>query len=208
MFTYYTVPTGMLKTNCYVLVAENSTDAVLIDPGDGYKVLTSFLAQKGLKAKCILLTHCHVDHSLSCEAFKADGVEVYAGINEQRLLKDPSLNGSDLFRIKYSTSADRLVSDGEIISVCGIELKVIETPGHTEGGVCYYSEEAETVFSGDTLFEGSVGRTDLPTGSMSALNNSVVNKLFLLPDNTEVLPGHGGKTAIGPEKEYNPFVSV
>lgn len=206
MFNYYTVPTGMLRTNCYVLTAEGSTDAVLVDPGDGYKVLTSFLVQKGLTAKCILLTHCHVDHSLSCEAFKADGVEVYAGEKEQRLLQNPSLNGSDLFRISYSTSADKLVSDGESINVCGIELKVIETPGHTEGGVCYYSEEQGVLFAGDTLFEGSVGRTDLPTGSMSALNASIVNKLFLLPDDTEVLPGHGGRTYIGQERAYNPFV--
>ena len=122
------------------------------------------------------------------------------------MLEYPNLNQSPGFGVPYSTKADILVSDGDELKVGDVTLKFIHTPGHTEGGMCIYVKEAKALFSGDTLFRQSIGRTDFPGGSYKEIMDSIRKKLFLLPDDTNVFPGHMGMTSIGFEKENNPFV--
>ena len=139
---------------------------------------------------------------------EACGAPVYASALERDLLEDPQLNGSADVGRPCSVTADRYLIDGEKVTAAGMTMRVISTPGHTEGGCCYYFDADETggapiLISGDTLFEGSVGRTDLPTGDMQDLVESIRTKLYVLPDETEVYCGHGGSTSIGYEKKYN-----
>ena len=122
------------------------------------------------------------------------------------MLENPNLNQSPGFGVPYSTKADILVSDGDELKVGDVTLKFIHTPGHTEGGMCIYVKEAKALFSGDTLFRQSIGRPDFPGGSYKEIMDSIRKKLFLLPDDTNVFPGHMGTTSIGFEKENNPFV--
>ena len=126
--------------------------------------------------------------------------------DEEAMLENPNLNQSPGFGVPYSTKADILVSDGDELKVGDVTLKFIHTPGHTEGGMCIYVKEAKALFSGDTLFRQSIGRTDFPGGSYKEIMDSIRKKLFLLPDDTNVFPGHMGMTSIGFEKENNPFV--
>ena len=134
------------------------------------------------------------------------GVKIYAAENEANVLQDMHLNLSQMFGIPCKVAADVLLKDGEVCTVENMSFQVITTPGHTEGSCSFYFEEDDCLISGDTLFEGSVGRTDFPTGSMSVLVRSIKQKLFKLPDATTVYPGHGGATTIGWEKSNNPFI--
>ena len=133
---------------------------------------------------------------------------MYACEAERELLKNPRMNVSEQAGRACSTYADIYVKDGQELELAGIKIRVIATPGHTEGGCCYYVEEAGILIAGDTLLQESVGRTDFPTGSMSTLVHSVQDKLFVLPDDTKVYPGHGDSTTIGHEKRYNPFCAI
>lgn len=210
---------GAYQTNCYFLYHDKSQDVIVFDPGDKGANIYNALRRNGFKVKAILLTHGHFDHiwglnelrdavNAAAESDGLEPVQVYACERERELLKDVRLNVSDQAGRPCSTYADVYVKDGQELTIAGITLRVIETPGHTEGSCCYYAEEAGILVAGDTLFEESVGRSDFPTGSTGTLVRSIQDKLFILPDETKVYPGHGDSTTIGHEKKYNPFCAM
>lgn len=205
-FRMKTCVLGNVSTNCYIVYQEGTEEAVLIDPADNGPYLLNKCRELGVKPVAILLTHGHFDHILAvadiCRAFPC---KVYAHASEERLLGDPSLNlSASMGSNQTGLRADFLVQEGEVLKLAGYNWKVLATPGHTAGSVCYFVESEEVLFSGDTLFAESLGRTDMPTGSVSDIVHSITRKLFALPDDTMVYPGHGDPTTIGHEKQYNP----
>lgn len=198
---------GVCQTNTYFIYREGSSDIIVFDPADRGEYLFSKFQEKGFNVVAILLTHGHFDHILGiADLQKLTSAKLYASEDEAELAKDIELNCSQMFRRECSVDPDVLFTDGELVTIADIELEVIKTPGHTIGGCCYYIKEAGFLISGDTLFLESVGRTDLPTGSMGTLIRSIKEKIFPLPDETIVYPGHGPATTIEHEKEYNPFI--
>ena len=197
---------GMYMTNCYFIHNEGSNEAIVIDPADSGDYINQKLAENGLKTAAILLTHGHFDHIYGVDALrKATGCQVYGSGDEQLLLKDPDINSSVMVGRPVTVNLDRKLKGGDELDIAGIKLSVIATPGHTVGSVCYYVESEGVLFAGDTMFQESVGRTDLPTGSSSQLIDSINDKIMCLPDETKVYPGHGEFTTIGHERDYNPF---
>lgn len=202
------LPSGALQANTYLAVDEKTNEGFIVDPGGYNKVLTKEVRNNDVKIKYIILTHGHSDHICGVNEHKAEfpDAKIVAYKDEEAMLENPNLNQSPGFGVPYSTKADILVSDGDELKVGDVTLKFIHTPGHTEGGMCIYVKEAKALFSGDTLFRQSIGRTDFPGGSYKEIMDSIRKKLFLLPDDTNVFPGHMGTTSIGFEKENNPFV--
>ena len=210
MYKLQSATLGPIATNCYMVINEDSNEAVLIDAtGDSNSILKMLDSeQDDSKAKLdgILLTHAHFDHVDAVDKIRETfpDVTVYIGENDAPLLEDPMLNLSiDFMGSPVSVKADRTLSDGEELELIGTRIKCIEVPGHTVGGMCYYFTELGLLFDGDTLFHGSVGRSDFPTGDGEALISSIRSKLFTLPDETKVFPGHDSDTTIGWEKENN-----
>ena len=203
---------GMVQTNFYFLHLEGEKETIVFDPADYGKEIYDELTRQGLEIKAIFLTHGHFDHIMGVKALKeACGAPVYASALEKDLLTDPYLNTSAQYGRSCVVEPDHWLIDGETVTAAGITLRMISTPGHTEGSCCYYIEETggdPILLSGDTLFENSVGRTDLPTGDMHDIVESIRTKLYMLPDNTQVYTGHGGSTTIEHEKKYNYFVTV
>ena len=203
---------GMVQTNFYFLHLEGEKETIVFDPADYGKEIYDELTRQGLEIKAIFLTHGHFDHIMGVKALKeACGAPVYASALEKDLLTDPYLNTSAQYGRSCVVEPDHWLVDGETVTAAGITLRMISTPGHTEGSCCYYIEETggdPILLSGDTLFENSVGRTDLPTGDMHDIVESIRTKLYKLPDNTQVYTGHGGSTTIEHEKKYNYFVTV
>ncbi len=195
-----------LQTNCYILIDENTKEAVVIDPGGESDYIMEEIEKSRCDLKAILLTHGHYDHIEAIADIKNKyNVPLYAHEDEQVILKDSYANISSMFGEKeLIISADKTFKDGDIFTFGNTNLKVIHTPGHTPGGVSYYCEKDKVLFSGDTLFLLSIGRTDFPYGDYEALINSIKNKLFLLPEDTKVFTGHGDSTNIGKEKKINP----
>lgn len=202
------LPSGALQANTYLAVDEKTNEGFIVDPGGYNKVLTKEVRDNDVNIKFIILTHGHSDHICGVNEHKAEfpDAKIVAYKDEEAMLENPNLNQSPGFGVPYSTKADILVSDGDELKVGDVTLKFIHTPGHTEGGMCIYVKEAKALFSGDTLFRQSIGRTDFPGGSYKEIMDSIRKKLFLLPDDTNVFPGHMGMTSIGFEKENNPFV--
>lgn len=197
---------GMCQTNCYFLYREGETKVIFIDPADQGKYIYDKLAEKGFSVEAILLTHGHFDHILGAKALRElSGAKIYATEADKVLLQDPYVNVSAQWAKPYTMEADEYIRDGQVLTFGDISCKVLVTPGHTIGSCCFYFEEDGILISGDTLFQESVGRTDLPTGSMSKLVRSLKEKLFVLPEETDVYPGHGNPTSIGYEKKYNPY---
>lgn len=204
----FSLTVGNLAVNCWFLVNEDTKEALVFDPGDEAKKIHMYTEKKGWTVTDILLTHGHADHMAGADELKLlTGAPVYVLEEEEAMLLDAKKNLSVFINNCVITlEADEFLHDGQEIVLAGMKLRVFHTPGHTPGGCSYYCEEAGCVFSGDTLFQTSVGRSDFPGGSMSELVRSVKEKLFILPDETRVLPGHGDETTIGYEKKYNPFV--
>ncbi len=214
MYIISGVASGPIGTNCYTIINENTKEAVLIDASGSADTLLREVRKAEAKVVAILLTHAHFDHMDGVKGIKEifPEAEVIIGKNDAPLLRDPAYNLSLSFMgIPVSEEADRTVSDGEIVDVIGLTFKCIEVPGHTVGGMCYYLEkvpedasgESPVLFDGDTLFHGSVGRSDFPTGDAEALLTNIREKLFVLPEKTRVYPGHDSATTIGWEKKNN-----
>lgn len=197
---------GVCQTNCYFLYEEDSKHCIFIDPADHGDVLFQKLKQAGFIVDAILITHGHFDHIWGAQQLRGlSGAKIYALDKEEELLLDVNKNLSESAGRGCTLKVNEFVHDGQEIELMGQKIKVIATPGHSIGGCCYYFEEAGMLIAGDTLFLESIGRTDFITGSESQLIRSVREKLFLLPDDTKVYPGHGPETTIGHEKKYNPF---
>ncbi|MDD7025437.1 MAG: MBL fold metallo-hydrolase [Lachnospiraceae bacterium] len=198
---------GSVGTNCYFLINTQTQETVIIDPADDAPMLSAKLKEKNLKPAAILLTHGHYDHIMAVEELRKEyGIPVIAHEEEKQILENPKGNLSTMIGMPFTVKADRFVKDEELLVTAGFSIRVLHTPGHTIGGCCYYLADENLLFSGDTLFWESVGRTDFPTGSMSALVRSIKEKLMVLPESTRVYPGHMGSTSIENEKQNNPFL--
>ena len=198
---------GMVRTNVYLAVNTETKEAILIDPADAAEALERDIAALGVHPVGILLTHGHFDHIGAAEKLaERYQIKIGAGSEEADVMSAAALNLSTQFGRPFTASPDCLYADKEELLLAGFRIQVLCTPGHTKGGVCYYLPEEGALFSGDTLFCESVGRTDFPTGSMSVLARSVRGLLEALPDETAVYPGHESETTIAHEKEFNPFV--
>lgn len=198
---------GSMGTNCYLMINEETKELVIVDPATCPDYVVSHVKSNGYLPKAIFLTHAHFDHVMGIDGWvKEFGVPVYLHEDEKKILADPELNLSGVFGTSYSYSDVKCLQDGQKMNIAGFTFKVIHTPGHTSGGCCYYCEEEGVLISGDTLFYQSVGRSDFPTGSMGTLVHSIKEKLFCLPEDVMVYPGHNDATSIGDEKKYNPFV--
>lgn len=198
---------GIVSTNCYLVENEETKECFIVDPAACPTELVSHLKKQGLKPVGIILTHGHFDHILGIDGFlKEFPVPVYAHGEEENLLNDPSLNASAVYGAGYTFSDAQYLRDGQRIALAHLDIEVRHTPGHTPGGCCYYMPEEGVLFSGDTLFFGTVGRTDLPLGDSDLLMASIREKLMGLPEETKVYPGHSGETTIGYEKIHNSFL--
>ena len=197
---------GVCQTNCYIIYNKDTNEAMIVDPGDQAEDISMRCRMLDVVPKAILLTHGHFDHMMAAGKLKEEfHIPIYAAEKEAPLLADARANLSAMWARPVCIKPDCLVKEGDELDICGFSITVIETPGHTIGGVCFYIPEEEVLLSGDTLFCGSFGRTDFPTGSMSVLARSIREKLFQLPDVTQVYPGHESSTTIGYEKRYNPL---
>nr|WP_122011620.1 MBL fold metallo-hydrolase [Maliibacterium massiliense] len=196
--------------NSYIVVDEATRQAALIDPSGDAARLCARLAAMRAEPTCILLTHGHYDHISALDGLKARGVQAPVCIHarDAGMLTDAGLNLSPWLCGQAHTypAAERLLQDGDTIRLGEGALTVLHTPGHTPGGVCYYDAAGNALFSGDTLFDGAVGRSDFPGGDHGALITSIARKLLALPDDTALLPGHGGDSSLGVQRRVNPFL--
>jgi hydroxyacylglutathione hydrolase len=197
---------GNLGANCYILYCEKTMEGAVIDPGGNAQDIINIIKREKIKIVSIINTHGHADHIGANDEIKEyTGAPVLIHREDAAMLTSSQGNlsmyiGNNLI----CQAADRFLADKEIIQVGKIEIQVLHTPGHTPGGICLKANDV--VFSGDTLFEQSVGRSDFPGGSHSQLVNSIKEKLLVLPDATKILPGHGVGTTIGDERYNNPFI--
>lgn len=206
--TLKTLVVGPFQVNCYLYWDEASKDAVIIDPGAEPSRIITAISDAGIVPRAILLTHGHGDHIAAVADIKEHyEIPLYIGRGEEGLLANPSANVSALFNEPIiAPPADFLLDDEQPIEIGGVTLRVLKTPGHSPGGVCYLDETRGILFCGDTLFFGSVGRTDFPGCSHETLINSINEKIMKLPDKIKCYPGHGPDTTVGGERINNPFL--
>lgn len=199
---------GAIGTNCYLAGNEQTKELLVIDPGGNAQELADRIDQSGYQPVAVLLTHGHFDHCMGARPLaERYGIPIYVHEADKEIMETPEYNCSTMLGKELAFDADKYFhGDGERLTLAGFDIEVLHTPGHTPGGVCFYIEKENTLFSGDTLFCGSVGRTDFPRGSMSQLVNSIREKLLPLSDFTKVLPGHDSQTLIGDEWRNNPFI--
>jgi glyoxylase-like metal-dependent hydrolase (beta-lactamase superfamily II) len=202
------LPVGMLACNCSVIGDERTREAIVIDPGDDVSEITAILDRHHLKVKLIAITHAHIDHIGGAAKLRAlTGAPVYMHRDDSALAGGLAMQAEWLgMEAPENPGIDTAAQEGDVLRAGAIAAEVIHTPGHTPGSLSLFLPEQNKLFSGDTLFRGSIGRTDLPGGDKRVIEDSILSKLYKLPDNTVVIPGHGAATTIGREKATNPFV--
>ncbi len=202
------LPVGALQCNCSILGDEASGEAIVVDPGDEIQRILAVLQRHSLTVKQILITHAHIDHIAGAACLKAiTGAPILYNASDLPLVRMMDVQAGWLGMATPEVHPpDDTLDDGKPISIAGLTGSILHTPGHTQGSVCLYLPAQSLLLAGDTLFAGSVGRTDLPGGDSRALVRSIHSKLLPLPDATIVIPGHGPKTTIGDERELNPFL--
>jgi hydroxyacylglutathione hydrolase len=205
-----TFPVGPLQCNCTILGDEESHEAIVIDPGDEIDRIRRRLTDLGLKLKQILVTHAHIDHVGGALKLKRlTGALILLNENDLPLLAMMEKQAAWLaVPTPETASPDASLADGLRVGLDRYPAEVIHTPGHTQGSVCLHFAPLKMVFAGDTLFAGSIGRTDLPGGDGVQIIDSIASRLLPLPDETRVIPGHGPATTIGEERETNPFLQI
>jgi hydroxyacylglutathione hydrolase len=201
-------PVSPLQCNCSVIGDEKTHEAMVIDPGDQIEGILEILRQEKLTLKQIVITHAHIDHVGGAMKLKAaTGAPILMNQNDYALLKMLDMQAAWIgMRPPGDVQVDEAIGQGRVLKIGEIASNVIHTPGHTEGSICLYFPKEKKLIAGDTLFAGSIGRTDLPGGSMDKIMRSLHTKVLALPDETEVVPGHGPSTTIGEERETNPFL--
>ena len=199
---------GPLQCNCSVIGDEGTREAMVIDPGDEIERVLAAVEKHGLKVTQIVVTHAHIDHVGGAMKLKrATGAPILLNQNDTALLEMLEVQASWIgMRAPERVEIDANLREGDALRAGGVKAAVLHTPGHTEGSVCLYLEAEKKLIAGDTLFAGSIGRTDLPGGSWEKILSSLHGKVMTLPDETLVVPGHGPVTTIGEERESNPFV--
>lgn len=203
------LPVGMLQCNCSILGDEASHEAIVVDPGDDIPKIMAILNRHHLTVKQILITHAHIDHIAGAARLKKlTGAPILYNPRDLPLVKMMDMQAGWLGMPTPEVHApDDTLDDGRLIAITGITGSILHTPGHTQGSVCLHLPTQNLLLAGDTLFAGSVGRTDLPGGDGPTLIRSIHEKLLTLPDSTVVIPGHGPNTTIGEERESNPFLA-
>jgi glyoxylase-like metal-dependent hydrolase (beta-lactamase superfamily II) len=203
------LPVGALLCNCSILGDEASGEAIVVDPGDEILRIVAVLQRHKLTVKQILITHAHIDHIAGAARLQAlTGAPVLYNQKDLPLVKMMAVQAGWLgVETPEVRPPDDTLDDGKLIAITNLSGSILHTPGHTQGSVCLYLPAQNLLLAGDTLFAGSVGRTDLPGGDGTLLLRSIHGKLLPLPDETLVVPGHGPRTTIGEERETNPFLN-
>jgi glyoxylase-like metal-dependent hydrolase (beta-lactamase superfamily II) len=202
------IPVGPLQCNCSIVGDETSREAIVIDPGDEIENILGVLKKHNLTAQQIVVTHAHIDHVGGAMKLKAaTGAPILLNENDTALLKMLEMQAAWVgMRSPGEVIIDLSLKDGDVVKAGGLEADVLHTPGHTEGSLCVLFFPQKVLIAGDTLFAGSIGRTDLPGGSYEKIIRSLHQKLLALPDEIAVVPGHGPLTTIGKERNTNPFL--
>src|SRR5579863_7459977 len=203
------LPVGPLQCNCSIIGDETTHEAMVIDPGDDIEDIQAVIRKHNLQVKQIVITHAHIDHVGGAMKLRAaTGAPILLNQNDYALLKMLDVQAAWIgVPTPGKVEIDRSVQSGETISAGSLTAHILHTPGHTEGSICLYFPAEKKLIAGDTLFAGSIGRTDLPGGSMQKIMRSLHDTVLTLPDDTVVIPGHGPLTTIGEERENNPFLS-
>jgi hydroxyacylglutathione hydrolase len=203
------IPVGPLQCNCSIIGDESSHEAMVIDPGDDINDILALIAKHNLQVKQIVVTHAHIDHVGGAMKLRAaTGAPILLNESDHALLKMLDVQATWIgVPAPGNVEIDRSITNGETISAGSHTAQILHTPGHTEGSICLYFAAEKKLIAGDTLFAGSIGRTDLPGGSMQKILRSLHNTVLSLPDETLVVPGHGELTTIGAERATNPFLT-
>lgn len=199
---------GPIAANCFIIGDEETMEGAIIDPGEDAIEILEKVKETGLNIKYIIATHGHFDHCAAVKQLK-DHLDCEFLLHEEDLfyVRDSVDSARKWgFTIDQVPDPDSFLKDNEVIKLGSLELRIIHTPGHSPGGISIYIESEKALFSGDTIFQGSIGRTDFRKGSLPILTESIKDRIYSLPDNTQLYTGHGPVTTVGDEKKYNPFV--
>ncbi len=208
MMKIETLQVGPIETNCYILSDPESREAVIIDAGDEADYILEYVQKEQLRVKYVLNTHGHFDHMQANDEVRAKtGAPLAIHADDVELLLHPEkVSGGMFMQVNSCKEPEKLLHNGDVLFFGGFQLQVIYTPGHTKGGCCFYEAKEKVCFTGDTLFRGSVGRTDLYGGNMSELRKSVRDRLAVLPDDVTIYPGHGPESDMAFERRANPYL--